>query len=54
MQKLSILAKDFQSQENVVGFYNAGDRMKTWGKFGAIWGGIWGMLFGTGVFLIPG
>jgi hypothetical protein len=53
MKKLSILAKDFQSQENVVGFYNAGDRMKSWGKFGAIWGGLWGMLFGSGIFLVP-
>ena len=28
--------------------------MKSWGKSGAFWGGIWGLLFGAGVFLIPG
>jgi hypothetical protein len=38
----------------VVGYYNAGDRMKKWGKTGAFWGGIWGLLFGSAVFLIPG
>jgi hypothetical protein len=25
-----------------------------WGKLGAFWGGFWGLLFGSGVFLIPG
>lgn len=28
--------------------------MKRWGKVGAFWGGFWGLLFGSGLFLIPG
>jgi hypothetical protein len=28
--------------------------MKYWGKMGAFWGGIWGMLFGFAFFAIPG
>ena len=28
--------------------------MKSWGKLGAFWGGIWGLLFGSAYFLIPG
>jgi hypothetical protein len=28
--------------------------MKYWGKLGAFWGGIWGLLFGSAFFLIPG
>jgi hypothetical protein len=28
--------------------------MKYWGKTGAFWGGLWGMLFGSAFFLIPG
>jgi hypothetical protein len=28
--------------------------MKYWGKFGAVWGGFWGMLFGAAAFAIPG
>src|ERR1017187_8675061 len=42
------------SEENVVGFYNTGDRMMYWGKTGAFWGGLWGLLFGSAFFLIPG
>jgi hypothetical protein len=28
--------------------------MKYWGKMGAFWGGLWGLLFGAGFFWIPG
>lgn len=39
MKKLSIVGKDYHSEEHVIGYYNAGDRMKFWGKLGAFWGG---------------
>ena len=54
MKKLSIIGRDQHTDEHVVGYYNAGDRMKYWGKMGAFWGGIWGLLFGSAFFLIPG
>lgn len=54
MKKLSIVGKNPHAEEHVVGFYNAGDRIKHWGKAGAFWGGIWGMLFGAAFFAIPG
>jgi hypothetical protein len=54
MTKLSIVGKDYHTEENVVGYYNAGDRMKYWGKMGAFWGGIWGLLFGAAFFVVPG
>ena len=54
MQKLSIVGKDYQTEEEVVGYYTTGDRMKAWGKTGVFWGGIWGMLFGSAFFFIPG
>ena len=54
MKNLSIIGKDFRTEENAVGFYNVGDRMKFWGKRGAFWGGLWGWLVGAGFFLIPG
>jgi hypothetical protein len=38
----------------VVGYYTTGDRMKSWGKCGAFWGGMWGLLFGSAIFVIPG
>jgi hypothetical protein len=54
MKKMSIVGKDYHSDEHVVGYYNTGDRMKYWGKMGAFWGGIWGWLFGAAFFAIPG
>jgi hypothetical protein len=54
MRKLSIVGRDYHTDEQVVGYYNAGDRMKAWGKTGAFWGGIWGLLFGSAFFFIPG
>jgi len=54
MKKLSIVGSDIHKEEHVVGYYNAGDRMKYWGTLGAFWGGIWGLLFGSAFFLIPG
>jgi len=54
IKQVSIIGKDYHTQENVVGYYTTGDRMKSWGGLGAFWGGIWGLLFGAGVFLIPG
>jgi uncharacterized membrane protein len=54
MRTLSIAARDQHTDEHVVGYYNAGDRMKYWGKMGAIWGGFWGLLFGSAIFAIPG
>ena len=54
MKKLSIVGRDYHTEENVVGYYNTGDRMKYWGKLGAYWGGFWGLLFGSAFFVIPG
>jgi hypothetical protein len=54
MKKLSVVGKDYHTEENVVGYYNTGDRMATWGKFGLFWGWIWGLLFGSAFFMIPG
>ena len=58
MKKLSIVGRDYHSDEHVVGYYNMGDRMKYWGTMGAgigaFWGGIWGLLFGAAFFWVPG
>jgi hypothetical protein len=58
MKKLSIVGKDYHTEEQVVGYYTTGDRMLYWGKLGAFWGGFWGgmwaLLLGSGLFLVPG
>ena len=54
MQQLSIIGKDYNTEEQVVGYYNTGDRVKFWGKLGAFWGGLFGLLFGSAFLVIPG
>jgi hypothetical protein len=54
MKKLSLVGKGYHSEEHPIGFYTAGDRIKSWGGLGAFWGGVWGLLLAPGVFLLPG
>jgi hypothetical protein len=54
MKKLSIVGKDYHTEEHVVGYSTTGDRMLYWGKLGAFWGGFWGLLFGSAFFWVPG
>ena len=54
MRKLSIVGRDYHTEERAVGYYNAGDRMLYWGQQGAFWGGLWGLLFGSAFFWVPG
>jgi len=54
MKKLSVVGKDYHTEENVIGYYNTGDRMASWGKFGLFWGWMWGILFGSAFLFIPG
>lgn len=50
IKNFSIIGKGYHSEEKVVGFYNADDRIRFWGKTGAFWGGLWGLFFG-GIFV---
>ncbi len=53
MKKISIIGRDYHTEEHVVGFLNAGDRAKVFGKMGAFWGGLMGMLFGSAMMFVP-
>jgi hypothetical protein len=54
MRRLSIVGKDYHTEEDVVGYVNTGDRIRMWGKAGAFWGGVWGLLVGVALLWIPG
>ena len=54
MTRLSIVGADYHTEEHVIGYYNTGDRMRAWGRAGAFWGGIWGLLFGAAFLVVPG
>jgi hypothetical protein len=53
MRKISIIGRDYHTEEHVVGFLNAGDRAKIYGKYGAFWGGLVGVLFGSAMMFVP-
>lgn len=53
MKKLSIIGRDYHTEEHIVGYLNAGDRAKVFGKLGAFWGGLMGMLFGSALLFVP-
>lgn len=54
MKKLSIVGRDYHTEEHAVGFYNAGDRVKYWGRLGTFWGMVFGILLAPAFFWIPG
>ena len=54
LKNLSIIGQNYQTEEHPVAFVNTGDRMWSWGKYGAFWGTIWGLLFGSAFMFLPG
>lgn len=50
---ISIIGKNYHSEEQAAGFVNLGGRAWYFGKFGAFWGGLAGLLVGSGFFYIP-
>lgn len=53
MENLSVIGKGYHTEEKVIGFYHAGDRVKFWGKRGAFWGSLWGLFVGGVSLTIP-
>ena len=53
IKNFSIVGKGYHTEEKVVGFYNAGDRIMFWGQNGAMWGGLWGLFFGGIMMTVP-
>jgi hypothetical protein len=53
MRKLSIMGRDYRTEEHVVGYFNMGDRVKLFGKWGAVWGGLLGVLLGSAFMVVP-
>jgi hypothetical protein len=53
MTHFSIAGRGYHTEEQVIGFYSAGDRIRFWGSRGAYWGGLWGLLLGGVMLTIP-
>ena len=55
--RISLLGRGVASGDDILGIHDPEsiDRMKSWGRQGAIWGGLWGLIGGAaGTFAIPG
>ena len=50
IERLSIIGNGSQTEARLVGFFGMGDCVRLWGKHGALWGGLWGLL-AAGVFM---
>ncbi|HEU0198926.1 MAG TPA: general stress protein [Burkholderiaceae bacterium] len=53
MKRLSIIGRDYHTDQHVIGYFNAGDRARFFGKYGAFWGGLAGMFFGAAFLFVP-
>jgi hypothetical protein len=47
MMTISIIGKNYQTEEVAVGYFNAADRAKAFGKLGGFWGGLFGISAGA-------
>ncbi len=57
MDQISLLSRVGGAGDDMLGvtYHDTGERMKAWGKHGAFWGAIWGLLAGaSGMFVLPG
>lgn len=54
MKNLSIIGQNNETAEHPVGFINTGERMMSWGKLGAFWGSVWGLMVGSAMIFVPG
>lgn len=53
LASISIVGKNCRSEEHATGYLIAGERARFYGKYGAFWGGLAGLLLGSGFFYIP-
>ena len=54
MKNLSIVGQGYQTEEKVLGYVKTKDRLIIWGKRGAFWGMLTGLLAGSALLFIPG
>jgi hypothetical protein len=54
MRMVSVVGPVPAPREGSAGFYTLGERIRTWGSIGALWGTLWRVLIGAAVFWVPG
>jgi hypothetical protein len=54
LKKLSIIGKNYHREEHVTGVIDRGDGARYWGRFGALWSRLDGVLGSSALLLFPG
>ncbi len=57
MDRISLLSRAGGAGDDMLGitYHDTAERMKVWGKHGAFWGAVWGLLASaSGMFVLPG
>ena len=57
MDRISLLSRVGGAGDDMLGvtYHDTGERVKAWGKHGAFWGAVWGLLASaSGMFVLPG
>lgn len=52
--RLSIVGKDYRTENRVISYDDPGDRMKAWSQVGPFWVGLSSLLLGSAFYSIPG
>ena len=53
-ESISVIGKDHADDKHIHGYVTTGEAMSFWGKQGAVWGGLFGLLAGAGFLFVPG
>jgi hypothetical protein len=53
-EQISVVGKDHAEDAHIHGYVTTGESMSFWGKQGALWGGLFGVLAGAGFLFVPG
>ncbi len=53
LTKLSVVARDCPSEQQMVAYYGPAGQARCWGRNAAFWNGVWGVLSGWAVLVIP-
>jgi hypothetical protein len=53
LASVSLAGKEHHTKDDVVGYYDSGDRLRYWGKMEPFWGKLWGLLSGGAFFELP-
>lgn len=53
-ENISLIGKDYSTQEHIIGYYNTNKQVQYWGKLGDFWSSQWAKLNSSAFIIVPG